>query len=760
MEVHINRVMMVLLGQLKTYTFQMELLRRCDPRIACRFISSLTINCLTVRYIIKHLQPGLIKQTSGKLTPLIYSLVVTLKYLQYEAEALLELLINFNGNLISCVDEDIKTYFVSAFGLNNHCPYHHMVYLKTYGENINTEIQFLHDVENFLKQLNYCYIITSAENALTTLCDMEPFLVKTIGSGFITPLEIFDHTHPCSVCFEELCITANQGEVLHRRLLGCICDHVTKQMRINVDVNDILTCVPYVTNTSHEKRNSAVKALRALKNKQMHYTEKSRESHQKIAADILDAHSVFKPAPRCMYALSELQFWLTSSSREHSTQRTLDAFVNNLDALGESEKNAELMAITTELALFENTPLHFNRAFSTELGSLNAIDSILVGNCYLSPDSQINALIQACYNHHMSSSLMQHLVNPSQDNEVALRQLLEQLECSNENTAGTDGTILDEHSQVNELASEVYGWEQLIAQSRSNADVRKRAYLERLSKRSLISLGKCVKEQRKELEKTLRVNVYGETLLYTFVTVYNAFSARRLFLSLLNESGTIIDNRISETAFDSHMFVRNALIKSTVDAAMLPSLTHKFFELVNGPIFCHDEHCFAQPPNTALFFTVENVGLFPHLKEELAKFMGAVVGSNWTVSTFRSFYSFHGVEGVTTAQRLAWRYIRELVFASALFTSVFHCGEVALRRIDRFDNNLREFQNYNITCKPKGSLDGIYITYEEQCPLIAVLHSSIAGTITKDTIVIYDADVFSLLYTLIQRLVPDVQKHT
>ncbi|QCA42875.1 ORF30 [Human alphaherpesvirus 3] len=763
MELDINRTLLVLLGQVYTYIFQVELLRRCDPRVACRFLYRLAANCLTVRYLLKLFLRGFNTQLKFGNTPTVCALHWALCYVKGEGERLFELLQHFKTRFVYGETKDsncIKDYFVSAFNLKT-CQYHHELSLTTYGGYVSSEIQFLHDIENFLKQLNYCYIITSSREALNTLETVTRFMTDTIGSGLIPPVELFDPAHLCAICFEELCITANQGETLHRRLLGCICDHVTKQVRVNVDVDDIIRCLPYIPDVPDIKRQSAVEALRTLQTKTvvnpMGAKNDTFDQTYEIASTMLDSYNVFKPAPRCMYAISELKFWLTSNSTE-GPQRTLDVFVDNLDVLNEHEKHAELTAVTVELALFGKTPIHFDRAFSEELGSLDAIDSILVGNRSSSPDSQIEALIKACYAHHLSSPLMRHISNPSHDNEAALRQLLERVGCEDDLTKEASDSATASECDLNDDSSitfAVHGWENLLSKAKIDAAERKRVYLEHLSKRSLTSLGRCIREQRQELEKTLRVNVYGEALLQTFVSMQNGFGARNVFLAKVSQAGCIIDNRIQEAAFDAHRFIRNTLVRHTVDAAMLPALTHKFFELVNGPLFNHDEHRFAQPPNTALFFTVENVGLFPHLKEELAKFMGGVVGSNWLLSPFRGFYCFSGVEGVTFAQRLAWKYIRELVFATTLFTSVFHCGEVRLCRVDRLGKDPR-----GCTSQPKGigsshgPLDGIYLTYEETCPLVAIIQSGETG-IDQNTVVIYDSDVFSLLYTLMQRLAPD-----
>lgn len=94
----------------------------------------------------------------------------------------------------------------------------------------------------------------------------------------------------------------------------------------------------------------------------------------------------------------------------------------------------------------------------------------------------------------------------------------------------------------------------------------------------------------------LRVSVHGEVLPATFAAVANGFAARARFCALTAGAGTVIDNRSAPGVFDAHRFMRASLLRHQVDPALLPSITHRFFELVNGPLFDHSTHSFAQPP--------------------------------------------------------------------------------------------------------------------------------------------------------------------
>ncbi|BAV93081.1 DNA packaging terminase subunit 2 [Equid alphaherpesvirus 4] len=750
--------LLAIFGQVQAYIFQVEILKRCDPSALQPLIGALKLNALTIRKLKRKLGGALMEQARHQQTPLACALAMALEYAHVEGERVLRAADN-----VTIVGAE--GFFRATMKLDDPCEYHVRVHLETYGGPIDAEVQFLHDAENFLKQLNYCHLITGFGAGLAALENVASFLTRTVGSGIVVPPELCDPTHPCSVCFEELCVTANQGEAVHRRLLECTCDHITRQMSVRVANIDIARHLPHALSVSVERRAAAEAALKALEARRVsghNKNDNTEDPTHLVASRLLEAHNVFKPASRCLYAVSELKFWLASAKHcDEGPPRAIDTFTENLETLNKQEKFFHLQAATVELALFGRTFDHFERIFADSLIGLDVIDGMLVGSCAVSPDDYIEALIKACYTHHMSTPLLQRLTDPDTSNREALKQLLGRIGVeTNSGSAELGGNLeidLDTmgcNPQVNtpsdegalgKPVSEERPWDKLFERASADASQRRRMYAERLSKRSLASLGRCVREQRKELEKTLRVNVYGDVLLHTYVLSYNGFCARRGFCEAVSGAGTIIDNRSSTSSFDSHQFMKAALLRHPIDQSLMPSITHKFFELINGPVFDNAGHNFAQPPNTALYYSVENVGLLPHLKEELARFMVTAAKGDWSISEFQRFYCFEGVTGVTATQRLAWKYIGELILAAAVFSSVFHCGEVRLLRADR---------TYPNTNGAQRCASGIYITYETSCPLVAVLSVAPNGVIGEETVVIYDSDVFSLLYTVLQQLAP------
>ncbi|BBM13200.1 DNA packaging terminase subunit 2 [pteropodid alphaherpesvirus 2] len=752
--------LLALLGQVQAYVFQLELLKRCDPQVGLTKLAPLKLNALSVRAVQRQLSAGLQAQSGSALTPLSVTLDLLLAYARAEGERVLTALETFRDHASP------QTFFAETMGLNKPCPFHQPIHLETYGGDVTMEICFLHDVENFLKQLNYCHLITPPQKAAEALLGVREFLINAIGSGLIVAPELSDPSHPCSVCFEELCVTANQGTAIARRLADKICNHVTQQAHVRFDSNELQRYLPHATGIPESRRERALRVLdevlARIATNQSSVEDRVDDTTQKRADAALEAHHVFKAATPGLYAISELRFWLASGDRARQAT-TMDAFASNLNALAQREMHHEMVTAAVELALFDKNYEHFDRAFGERLGALDMVDALIIGGQATSPDDQIEALIRACYDHHLSTPLLRRLVHPEQCDEEALRRVLARFSGTSTSAGETDAEGGDDGNggseggstpnsgappeQRRDQAEAPDDWAAVAARAQADMRERRRLYADRLTKKSIASLGRCVREQRGELEKMLRVSVHGEVLPTTFASVANGFAVRAQFCQLTARAGTVIDNRHLPGVFDAHRFMRASLLRHSVDSALLPSITHRFFELVNGPLFDHATHSFAQPPNTALYYSVENVGLLPHLKEELARFIAGSSGggTDWAVSEFQKFYSFDGISGITPTQRAAWRYIRELIIATTLFTAVYRCGEIELRRPDYSCPATDGQYRYPI---------GLYLTYDTECPLVAIVEAGPGGVIGPQTVVIYDRDVFSILYSVLQYLAP------
>ncbi|PVE27612.1 hypothetical protein DC043_15265, partial [Enterococcus faecalis] len=184
-------------------------------------------------------------------------------------------------------------------------------------------------------------------------------------------------------------------------MLGCVCDHLTRQLAVRVDPEDVAKNLPHVRGLDEARRGRALAALAAVDAAEAREAEAAAagaeagdagETARRRADALLDAHDVFRPASRRLYAVSELQFWLASTNQ---AVRALDLFTHNLDDLERRERRAAVRAAAVELALFGRRPEHFDRARAAR--ELDIIYGLLVGGCAASPDERLEALIRACY---------------------------------------------------------------------------------------------------------------------------------------------------------------------------------------------------------------------------------------------------------------------------------------------------------------------------------------------------------------------------
>ncbi|RXF53112.1 hypothetical protein EG861_14085, partial [Enterococcus faecalis] len=174
-----------------------------------------------------------------------------------------------------------------------------------------------------------------------------------------------------------------------------------------------------------------------------------------------------------------------------------------------------MRAAAVELALFGRRPEHFDRARAAR--ELDIIDGLLVGGCAASPDERLEALIRACYDHHMSTPMLR-MLDPDRANRDALERLLEGGDdadpeggaAGGADAGGGAGGGGGEDGPGAPPPADAVAWADLPAAALRDAERRRRLYADRLSRRSAASLAQCVREQRRELEKTLRVNVYGD----------------------------------------------------------------------------------------------------------------------------------------------------------------------------------------------------------------------------------------------------------
>ncbi|QFU14565.1 DNA packaging terminase subunit 2 [Psittacid alphaherpesvirus 5] len=752
-----ERNALILIAQLQTLLFQTDLLKRCDPDILIKHdtIRKIKHNALMVMYLYHRFSASLKEQVETRMTFSTYSLWLLLRRSKNDTSLLVNELDRYRQTL------DRRVFFEKVMNLDtNTCDLHKRVSLQLYGSDniVEREMCLLNDIENFLKQIDYCHCIVSTSAALTALRDIDNFLLQTIGTGTVAPPETYDPTQPCATCFEELSMTANCGETIYRRLETKVCDHLVTQVDAHISFDDIRRHLPYLNGI---EKSSLTRALTLIDNATSTVTTENAHHNNESSTTqrVLDRYDVFTEAPHQIYHLSELQYWLASGKRgrihkankstavKESNTSILQRFDSDLSKLLEQERHIEHTMRRVERIAFGNEFTHFHRILLTAKDDVAG--RLLLGSPSVAPDAAIDTLIGACYTHHMSMGIFKRLQTPDTADEETLTRLLESIreqpsDIASENT-NSNQNWLAVRETVNEqsIESDQCDVSEMRRIAERDMETRRDRYAERLSARSFANLDRCVATQRSELEKLMRINVFGDMLPNMYVNTINGFLARKEFLRACETLASRTLTRLSPddmAAYNWHHYVRSAVARHQLDKAILPSLSSKFYSCITGPLFRHHVHNFPQPANTSLYFSVENVGLLPHLKEELANFMHDLSPVSWMISGFRHFYDF--VEtNITETYRTACRYIREAVFATTIFDATFHCGEVQLMRADSIDVDVDG---------PRVS-DGLYLTFDSEQPLIALWGTTEDKRFGPETVAVIEKDLYSALYSILQK---------
>nr|AAU84532.1 UL28 [Fibropapilloma-associated turtle herpesvirus] len=735
-----SRETVALVSRLNAFLFQLELLKRCDPEavVVSPLRRSLKLNCLMVAYLRDRLEVHVKEQNRTEADYALYSLGLALTSACREAGRCWQLLEEFERN------RDKRAFFRGAMGLDVPCPYHVETELRAYGDvRVTKQLSTVNDAENLLKQVNYIHAVVPEAAAAELFARIDDFFSETLANGPVAAFEAYDESAPCAVCFEELCVTANQGQSVYKRLADRVCDHLATRYQVHVDEDDLLKNLPYAGGHAPQRLNALCEDLRHARHEAQDERQKAENGCGATESAVMDeterllnSFDVFCNVPPAVYKMSELKFWLLAGSGDETA---IDLYGRRLADLEEKDALLARQEALTSLRLFGVRLTHFHDLFPPA----DPMEKVAVGSPRLPPETRMVALINAFYARAADVPLFRRLRETGERNTEALRKVLVQIQsgetAEGESDDGRETAVGESFRSQNESLRDL---EELERRVRGETEERKRAYAARLSRRSFLNLSKCVEKQRAFLDKMLSVNVWGQFLLEAAVRTRNGFSRRARFLERVTGfGGEVRDKRHCRTDYDARQFVRNALLRHEVDPALLSELVNRFYELINGPYFTHAYHVFAQPHNTPLYFSVENVGLLPHIKNELASFMLIRNHREWMVSEYKEFYKFPPVcdpektGALNDLQRLAWRYVRELVLASALFHAAFGRDHVLIKRADLSFGKEE---------------DGLYLTYETECPLVVVLGARDGRLVPGESLVALETDLYSAFDTVLR----------
>lgn len=229
-------------------------------------------------------------------------------------------------------------------------------------------------------------------------------------------------------------------------------------------------------------------------------------------------------------------------------------------------------------------------------------------------------------------------------------------------------------------------------------NVRKRAYLQKVSEVGYNKVMKCIKNQEHLIQKLVNANLVGTVCLEALSKTMNGFLLREGFLD-----GAGVRDIDELLTYDDHLYVVNNLMRKTLPSESLPELGQRVYRLVNGPLFTHENDYYPLPHNVDMAYACDNAGVLPHMKDNLVRCAeGTVQPSEWIVTRYKRFFSFSEAADLNAVQKSFWESVRELVLSVALYNEVFD-RQLVIHRADS---------------APTDAADGLILTYNPEAPLV------------------------------------------
>lgn len=229
-------------------------------------------------------------------------------------------------------------------------------------------------------------------------------------------------------------------------------------------------------------------------------------------------------------------------------------------------------------------------------------------------------------------------------------------------------------------------------------NVRKRAYLKKVSEVGYNKVMACIKSQEHLVTKLVNVNLVGTVCLEALSKVMNGFLSRQ---RATKEARALPD--VGESlAYDEHLYVVNNLVHKRLPVELLPHLGQQVYRFINGPLFTRYLDRYPLPYNVNMAYACDNGGILPHVKEDLVRCAdGTAEPGDWMVAGYQGFFSFVDVRELNDLQKAVWAHVRELVLSVALYNETFG-KQLDVWRVEDGD----------------AAGDGIVLTYNREAPLL------------------------------------------
>ncbi|AEV80917.1 DNA packaging terminase subunit 2 [Saimiriine betaherpesvirus 4] len=678
----------VVCSKCNEYAMELECLKYCDPSILLAESSPFKRNALAITRLYRRIYPELVKQNHVQTSLLTLYMEVSLKALYEDTEMLDQALMKYSQK------PDRMEYYRTILRLDR-CERHHVVELKfTDDVKFSVPLGTLNEVERFLCKMNCVYAVMSPDHGLEICCQLLRLLRSLCGISPVACPEVYADGITCAQCYEELTVVPNQGRSLNKRLQGLLCNHIavhrpctqsgTNMQTVEQDLSEYVHRIP--------KLGGLVSTIKAL-------FSSSSVSHSYIheAEETLKEYNLFTDIPERIYSLSDFTYWSRTSEilvkRVDTTINQLNVYhslcrllMNEISRYMYGEEVEDIFVLGEKILSGEER-LFVGSVFAAPNRIIDLITSMSIQAFEENP--AFNRLHENNEMYSKIKSLLEEIRRPSED-EAVERPVRSGSEVE---TVGATGAAEAACNQALECGDPRVNMHNITRE----VNLRKRAYLQKVSEVGYNKVMRCIKNQEKLTNKLIDVNLVGTTCLDLISKMMNGFIDRNKF----KDDATVIDV-CEDLSYDEHLYVVNNLIHKKLPVESLPTLGQQIYRLCNGPLFTHCQDRYPMSHNVDMAYACDNAGVLPHVKDDLVKYAeGTVHPHEWMVVKYLCFFNFTKCDDLNALQKEMWAHVRELVLSVALYN-------------EAFGKDLSILQVRECTLET----DGIILTYNRDWPLI------------------------------------------
>nr|ADY62507.1 transport protein [Macaca fascicularis cytomegalovirus 1] len=653
----------VVCSKCNEYAMELECLKYCDPSVLLAESSPFKKNALAIAYLYRRIYPELVRQNRTQTSLLSLYMEMILKALYEDTELLDRALKAYSRR------QDRAEYYRTVLRLDR-CDRHHTVEL-TFTDNVKFSVTLatLNDIERFLCKMNYVYAILSPESGLEVCSQLLQLLRRLCGVSPVACQEAYVEGTTCAQCYEELTIIPNQGRSLNKRLQGLLCNHIvvhrpSSQCDVNIqtveqDLTELTQRIPSLSGV-----------LTALKN--LFSSSSVYHSYIQEAEEALREYNLFTDIPARIYSLSDFTYWSRTSEvivkRVGISMQQLNVYhhlcrvlMNVLSRYLYGEDVEDIFVLGEKL-LSREQRLFVGSVFAAPSRIIDLITSLSIQAFEDNP--VFNKLHESNEMYTKIKCLLDEIRRPVPDGGAAaaegvgaaIRGQDPQSTSSNGGAPDEDNEFLDymdARTRIHNVTREV--------------NIRKRAYLQKVSEVGYAKVIRCIKSQERLTSKLIDVNLIGTVCLDFISRLMNGFIYRTRY----RDNPDVVD--VSQVlSYDEHLYVVNNIIHKSLPVESLPLLGQQIYQLCNGPLFTHCTDRYPLSHNVDMAYACDNAGVLPHIKDDLVKCAeGTVYPSEWMVVKYQGFFDFSSCGDLNMLQKEMWKHVRELVLSVALYNETF-----------------------------------------------------------------------------------------